>query len=122
MTNPRYVFDTACLEKLDEIFASPTKWKRPIMPGPAEIVDLFVAILRCVTDRFAHLQQPGHKLQFLKLLLDLIDDFRIRCLQTWKSSNEFDEVTSEDVLIDYVIADSLIHVQNVVESWEDLPV
>ena len=94
-----------------------------MIPGPAEIGDLFVLMLRFLVDRFAHLRQPGQKLQFLELLLDILDDYRIRCLQIWRSKvGEPNHFVSEHVLIDFIIADTLRYIQASVEAWEDLPV
>ncbi|CAG7716726.1 unnamed protein product [Allacma fusca] len=111
----------ACLEKLDEIFSSPTAWDRAVESEPAEVVDLFMAVLRFVTDRFAHLQEQSQKVLFLQLLVDMIDDFRVRCLQTWKSRRQIEADYKDGVLIDYIIADTLHSVQKTIESWEDLP-
>ena len=41
----------------------------------------FINLLSTLTERYEILPQPGHKLQFLQLQLDLIDDFRVRLLQ-----------------------------------------
>ncbi|ODN01476.1 RAD50-interacting protein 1 [Orchesella cincta] len=111
----------ACLQKLDEMFASPTAWNRAAAPGPAEIVDLFIAVIRFVIERFSYLEQPGHKLQFIQLIVELLDDFRVRCLQTWQSKCEHGYNESSSVIIDYVIADAIDRVQETLESWQDLP-
>jgi len=116
------MYTLACWEKLDDMFSSASAWNRPVIPGPPEIVDLFCAVIRCVTDRFAHLQQPGHKVQFLMLLVDLLDDFHVRCLHMWQSKTEFEDYLSNDVLIDYIIADTLHHITLTLQEWEDLPV
>jgi hypothetical protein len=104
------------------MFSSPSAWNRPVIPGPPEIVDLFFAVIRCVTDRFAHLQQPGHRVEFLQLLLELLDDFHVRCLQMWQSRTEFEDFLSKDILIDYIIADTLHYAFLTLQEWEDLPV
>lgn len=117
-----FIFSLACLEKLDDMFSSTSAWNKPIIPGPPEIVDLFIAVIRSLTDRFAHLQTPPQRLQFLHLLNDLLEEFHVRCLQTWKSKTECDDYLSKDVLIDYLIADALNSVHNTLQEWEYLPV
>lgn len=104
------------------MFSSPTAWNRASSPGPPEIVDLFVAVIRFVIERFSFLEQPGHKLQFIQLIVELLDDFRVRCLQTWQSKCEHDYADPSAVIIDYVIADAINRVQITLESWQDLPV
>lgn len=56
------------------------------------------------------------------MLIDMVDDFRYRCLQIWKSRNETVEDFSSTILFDYVMADALWHIQVTLEQWEDLPV
>lgn len=114
---------TACLEKLDEMFGSPTAWNRASVPGPAEITDLFLAMIQFVVERFSYLEQPGHQLQFILLITELLDDFRVRCLQTWQSKCEhgsFDHPSA--ALVDYIIADSVNRVKESLKSWQELPV
>lgn len=38
--------------------------------------DMFITLLQTIMDRYEALPQPGHRLQFLELQLDLLDDFR----------------------------------------------
>lgn len=52
-----------------------------------ECADSFLALLSTITERYETLPQPGHRLQFLQLQLDIIDDFRIRLLQKLKEEN-----------------------------------
>jgi len=81
-------------------------------------------MLRFVVDRFAHLRQPGQKLQFLELLLEVLEDYRIRSLQIWKTSVAApnDYISHDGTLIDFVIADTLRFIQISVTNWEDEPV
>lgn len=105
------------------MFTSPSAWNKPIIThGPPEIVDLFIAVIRSLTDRFAHLCQLPQRLQFLHLLNDLLDEFHVRCLQTWKSKPEIKENLFQDVLMDYIIADSLYSIHHILQEWEYLPV
>lgn len=43
--------------------------------------DMFITLLQTITERYESLPQPGHRLQFLDLQLELLDDFRIRLIQ-----------------------------------------
>jgi len=97
------------------LFSSATAWNRVLTPGPTEIGELFVMMLRFVVDRFAHLRQPGQKIQFVQLLIEILDDFRIRCLQVWKSKPAVDN-------LDFLVAETLGYVHGVLEEWENSPV
>jgi len=111
-----------CLEKLDEMFASPTAWSAPIIPeGAPEIVELFLAVLRSLTDRFAHLQQASQHLLFVKLMNELLEEFHVRCLQQWKSKLDAEANGGTHVVVDYVIADALRCVHDTLQEWEYVP-
>ncbi|OXA45629.1 RINT1-like protein [Folsomia candida] len=111
----------ASLEKLDDMFSSESAWSKPIAAGPPEIVDLFVAVIRSLTDRFAHLQHRAQRLKFLHLLNDLLDEFHVRSLQTWKCKSDINEYLPNDTPIDYVIADALYSIHDTLQEWEYLP-
>ncbi|XP_043282805.1 RAD50-interacting protein 1 [Venturia canescens] len=73
-------------EKMDSILSSESAWER--LAGPdsddmkvTECADAFLTLLMTISDRYNHLPQPGHRLQFLELQLELIDDCRVRLLQ-----------------------------------------
>lgn len=104
------------------MFSSPTAWNRASVPGPAEITDLFLAVIRFVVERFSYLEQPGHKLQFIQLIVELLDDFRVRCLQTWQSKCEHDYNEPSVVIVDYIIADAVNRVVETLDAWQELPV
>ena len=72
-------------------------------------------MLRFVVDRFAHLRQPGQKIQFVELLVEILDDFRIRCLQVWKSKPPVYN-------LDFLVAETLGYVHGTLDNWEELPV
>lgn len=93
-----------------------------MVSAPPEIVDLFVAVIRSLSDRFAHLQKPKHRVAFLYLLKDLLEEFHVRCSQTWKSKSEFEDYLSKDVVVDYIIADALYSITETLQEWEYLPV
>ncbi|XP_012271863.1 RAD50-interacting protein 1 isoform X4 [Orussus abietinus] len=73
-------------EKMDAILSSETAWDT--LTGASndgmkvtECAEAFLTLLMTITDRYSHLPQPGHRLQFLELQLELIDDWRVRLLQ-----------------------------------------
>lgn len=73
-------------EKMDAILNSDTAWERLIGSDiddmkVTECAEAFLTLLMTITDRYSHLPQPGHRLQFLELQLELIDDWRVRLLQ-----------------------------------------
>ncbi|XP_026725040.1 RAD50-interacting protein 1 [Trichoplusia ni] len=43
--------------------------------------DWFVTLLRTIEDRYVLLPQPGHRLQFLELQLELVEEWRVRLTQ-----------------------------------------
>ncbi|KAJ8928351.1 hypothetical protein NQ314_019081 [Rhamnusium bicolor] len=92
--------------------------------------DAFITLLQTITERYESLPQPGHRLQFLELQLELLDDFRVRLLQLvnaehylnlyyYKSQLEiarqpvtptltdFDESPTSDIETDTVFAETL---------------
>lgn len=74
------------LEKMDALLSSETAWS---LLGPSDLDDLkvtesidsFLSLLLAITERYSCLPQPGHRLQFLELQLELLDDWRVRLLQ-----------------------------------------
>lgn len=73
-------------EKMDAILSSDTAW---LPLGTPELDELrvtecgesFLTLLLTITERYSSLPQPGHRLQFLELQLELLDEFRVRLLQ-----------------------------------------
>ncbi|GBP33625.1 RAD50-interacting protein 1 [Eumeta japonica] len=43
--------------------------------------DWFISLLKTIEDRYALLPQPGHRLQFVELQLELIEEWRVRLTQ-----------------------------------------
>lgn len=77
-----------------------------------ECADGFLTLLSTITERYEMLSQPGHKLQFLQLQLDLIDDFRVRLLQMLQEEN-VEPLTSKFPNI----LNTVNYVRNVLEEW-----
>nr|CAI5822245.1 unnamed protein product [Callosobruchus analis] len=74
--------------------------------------DAFITLLQTITARYESLPQPGHRLQFLELQIELLDDFRVRLLQL---------VTAEmgDIIESKVpaISNTLYYIENVLIDW-----
>ncbi|XP_052740464.1 RAD50-interacting protein 1 [Bicyclus anynana] len=78
------------LAKMDETLGS-DQWVEPVAAGVGAAVgsvlwvprgaDWFITLLKTIEDRYAMLPQPGHRLQFLELQLELIEEWRIRLTQ-----------------------------------------
>ncbi|XP_034830653.1 RAD50-interacting protein 1 [Maniola hyperantus] len=78
------------LAKMDETLGN-EQWIEAVASGVGAAVgsvvwvprgaDWFIALLKTIEDRYAMLPQPGHRLQFLELQLELIEEWRIRLTQ-----------------------------------------
>lgn len=104
-------------EKVDAILSSNTAWEKLSTSDSddmkvTECADAFLALLTTISDRYKHLPQPGHRLQFLELQLELIDDWRIRLLQLLHENYE-DPLTSQMPCI----LNTLHYVATVLEEW-----
>lgn len=53
-----------------------------------ECGESFLTLLLTITERYSSLPQPGHRLQFLELQLELLDEFRVRLLQLLHETSE----------------------------------
>ncbi|XP_015111807.1 RAD50-interacting protein 1 [Diachasma alloeum] len=81
------------IEKIESILGSSTAWERVNLDQTDEMkitesADAFLTLLTTISDRYSHLPQPGHRLQFLELQLELIDDWRVRLLQLLHDDRE----------------------------------
>ncbi|XP_025836467.1 RINT1-like protein [Agrilus planipennis] len=74
--------------------------------------DMFITLLQTMTDRYELLPQPGHRLQFLELQLELLDDFRVRLLQL-VHAEEGNIVESRVPMI----VNTLFYIENVLIDW-----
>ncbi|KAL0892967.1 hypothetical protein ABMA27_014637 [Loxostege sticticalis] len=78
------------LTKMDETLGS-EQWSEAVASGVGAAVgsvvwvprgaDWFIALLKTIEDRYAVLPQPGHRLQFLELQLELVEEWRVRLTQ-----------------------------------------
>ncbi|XP_015512771.2 RAD50-interacting protein 1 [Neodiprion lecontei] len=104
-------------EKMDAILSSETAWERLMGTDiddmkVTECAEAFLTLLMTITDRYSHLPQPGHRLQFLELQLELVDDWRVRLLQLLHEDYE-DPLTS----IMPRILNTLHYVSSVLKEW-----
>ncbi|XP_076671393.1 RAD50 interactor 1 isoform X1 [Andrena cerasifolii] len=104
-------------EKMDAILSSNTAWEKLSSSDSDDIkvtecADAFLTLLTTISDRYKHLPQPGHRLQFLELQLELIDDWRIRLLQLLHENYE-NPLTS----LMPCILNTLHYVATVLEEW-----
>lgn len=81
------------IEKIESILSSSSAWERVNLDDSDEMkvtecADAFLTLLTTISDRYNHLPQPGHRLQFLELQLELIDDWRVRLLQLLREERE----------------------------------
>lgn len=75
--------------------------------------DAFITLLQTITERYEALPQPGHRLQFLDLQLDLLDDFRVRLLQL-VNAEECNNVVESRIPM---IANTIYYIENVLVDW-----
>nr|CAG4643878.1 EOG090X04F1 [Lepidurus arcticus] len=108
------------VEKMDSLLSSETNWS---YVGGAEVDDLkvtecgegFLTLLLTMTDRYKALPQPGHRLQFLELQLDLLDEFRVRMVQLAKQEPIIPASLYCPIL------NTINYVAQVLQDWRDLP-
>ncbi|CAL7948671.1 unnamed protein product [Xylocopa violacea] len=104
-------------EKMDAMLSSNTAWEKLSNSDTddmkvTECADAFLTLLTTISDRYKHLPQPGHRLQFLELQLELIDDWRVRLIQLLHENYE-DPLTS----LMPCILNTLHYVATVLEEW-----
>lgn len=104
-------------EKMDAMLNSNTAWEKLSSSDAdgmkvTECADAFLTLLTTISDRYKHLPQPGHRLQFLELQLELIDDWRVRLIQLLHE-NYGDPLTS----LMPCILNTLHYVATVLEEW-----
>lgn len=102
---------------MDAILSAPTAWSSinafdSDEMKVTECAEAFLTLLTTISDRYNHLPQPGHRLQFLDLQLELIDDWRVRLLQLLHGNCE-DPLNS---LIPQIL-NSLHYVSSVLMEW-----
>lgn len=77
-------------DKMDAILASESAWSLTDPKNSEDLkipkcADQFIRLLDAIRERYCNLPQPGQKLQFLNLQLELIESFRRRLVQLHNS-------------------------------------
>lgn len=78
--------------KMDEILQNKEQWKILVYDSQycmTVCADSFLTLLNTMSDRYSILRQPRHKLQFLKLQTDLLEEFRQNIVDEEIESNEY---------------------------------
>ncbi|XP_059045414.1 RAD50-interacting protein 1 [Achroia grisella] len=85
------------LAKMDETLDN-DQWCEPVASGVTSAVgtvlwvprgaDWFITLLKTIEDRYAVLPQPGHRLQFLEMQLELVEEWRVRLTQLLSAAAE----------------------------------
>lgn len=106
-------------EKMDAMLISDTAWST--LSGldddkVTEVAHTFLALLSTMTDRYSLLPQPGHRLQFVDLELELIDDLRISLLQILHSEHG-DPINSKVP----AILNTVFHLKTALEQYDASP-
>lgn len=104
------------LELMDELVSDQGAWLSLESGEAAHCGEQLILLLQGITDRYKRLPQPGHRLQFLELQLELLDDFRVRVLQVMKSETQ-DPLTSHYP----AILNTVHHIIATLNDWGDLP-
>uniref|UniRef100_A0AAR5NYY9 RAD50-interacting protein 1 n=1 Tax=Dendroctonus ponderosae TaxID=77166 RepID=A0AAR5NYY9_DENPD len=105
-------------EKMDAILSSSSMDAFDLLTSDVEdlkittCADAFITLLQTIAERYECLPQPGHRLQFLELQLELLDDFRVRLLQI-VNAEEGDYMESKIPSV----ANTLYYVENVLVDW-----
>lgn len=103
-------------EKVDEVMCGEGAWESDtdgIVPRAAQS---FLALLLSVTDRYKFLSASHHRLDFLDLQVELLEDFRLRLVQLVRAEQET-PLTSN---LCPILA-TVDHVINVLSNWGDTP-
>jgi len=115
------------VEKMDVLLSSEKAWSSVTGVDNSDIDDVhltecgegFLQIFMAITDRYKILPQPGHKLQFLDLQLELLDEFRIRLLQLARQEKFQDLFTKMSPNI-CPILNTLGAVIDILKDWTDI--
>ena len=104
-------------EKLDRVVCDEAAWQCEVgdnlVPAAAQS---FLSVLLSVTERYKYLARPRHRLTFLELQLQLLEDFRVRLVQLVRSGTE------EPLRASFCpIVVTVQHLVHVLASWAETP-
>lgn len=126
LTRPRVLDHWLRLERkfavavMDELVSMSGAWQTDQLEqeggGVTACAEQFVTLLQGITDRYKPLPQPGHRLQFLEVQLDVLDEFRVRAVQLAR------ELQLDPVASHYpAILCTLHHLACTLRDWGDMP-
>lgn len=104
------------LEVMDELVSGNDAWAVVDGGETAHCGEHLILLLQGINDRYKRLPQPGHRLQFLELQLELIDDFRVRILQMTKSERQNPLESNFGSILNTVH-----HIGATLNDWADMP-
>ncbi|KAK2724353.1 hypothetical protein QYM36_001011 [Artemia franciscana] len=113
---------TYAVEKMDALLSSDTAWLSTsgvefdvaMVLDVTEVSEKFAKTLLAITDRYNVLPQVEHRLQFLDLQLQLLEDFQIRMVQM---KNEFEDQPLGESFCG--VLNILNYVILILKDWED---
>uniref|UniRef100_A0A2P2HZB4 RAD50-interacting protein 1-like n=1 Tax=Hirondellea gigas TaxID=1518452 RepID=A0A2P2HZB4_9CRUS len=101
---------------MDELVSMDGAWVSEDEGGVSACGEQLVTLLQGITDRYKSLPQPGQRLQFLDVQLDVLDEYRVRGVQLSR------ELRHSPVLSHYpAILNTLYHVAETLAAWGDMP-
>ncbi|XP_059489924.1 RAD50-interacting protein 1 [Neocloeon triangulifer] len=107
-------------ERMDRMLCSETAWQALASQEEqlkvTECADAFIALLATMTDRFRHLPQPGHRLQFVELQLELIEEWRVRLVQILREERLLPLASRLPAILN-----SVCYVAAVLREWAEQP-
>ncbi|KAF2354111.1 RINT-1/Tip20 [Trinorchestia longiramus] len=124
LTQPQVLSRWVSLERkfavavMDEVLSSAEAWhsEGDDCDGWSTCGEQLITLLLAITDRYKALPQPGHRLQFLEVQLELLDEYRVRCVQVAR------ELEAEPVTSHYPSILSTLHtITTTITEWSDTP-
>ncbi|CAL4091376.1 unnamed protein product [Meganyctiphanes norvegica] len=104
------------LEVMDELVSGKNAWEVVEGGETAHCGEHLILLLQGINDRYKRLPQPGHRLQFLELQLEILDDFRVRILQMTKSERQNPLESNYGSILNTVH-----HIGATLNDWADMP-
>ncbi|CAB3383433.1 Hypothetical predicted protein [Cloeon dipterum] len=107
-------------ERMDRMLSSETAWQALASQEEqlkvTECADAFIALLTTMTDRFRNLPQPGHRLQYVELQLELIEEWRLRLVQILREERLLPLASRLPAILN-----SVSYVSAVLREWAEKP-
>jgi len=103
-------------EKVDEVMRGEGAWESETDGITPRAAESFLTLLLSVTERYKFLSATKHKIDFLELQVELLEDFRVRLVQLVRAEQE-SPLTSNLC----PILNTVDHVITVISNWADTP-